>query len=166
MSSRFILAAVPALALLAGAHIALAASSVDPTGPAAPSGERFRLACHGAMSTDGRLADRSETAQRIEASGVVDLATMAVSGFGVGVLPIVAFTPGTIGFGAAPVERLMPAVDRSARKSDATTGSGPIVEGSIDRLNGATVVVVHPAADPEAILIAMALDCAFEPAPR
>ena len=141
-----------------------AASSADAGAASTNSADRFRLACHGAMSADGRAADRDDPAQHIAASGIVDLGTMEVSGFGMGAAPIVVLTPGMIGFGSADVEELTEVAEQALTKLAAKSGS--IVEGSIDRASGATMLAVHPAADPDAILIAMALDCAFEPAPQ
>ena len=165
MRGRFLFpGTVFAAGAMAVASPSFAASSTDAGAASANSADRFRLACHGAMSADGRAADRDNPAQRIAASGIVDLDTMEVSGFGMGAAPIVVLTPGMIGFGSAGVEELTRVAEQALKKPAAKSGS--IVDGSIDRASGATVLVVHRAADPDAILIAMALDCAFEPAPQ
>jgi hypothetical protein len=92
---------------------------------------------------------------------MVDLVNRSVSGFGIGSSPIVFVNDTVIAFGVAPVDL----VTRVAEPRAATPrAGGPTVEGTIDRASGATRIVVHPATDPAGVLIAMTLDCAFEPA--
>jgi hypothetical protein len=149
---------------------ALLAGSVAGIGAAAAPGalpdldDRFLLSCTGAMAADGRTQpDKDDPASRIVASAVVDLAALSVNGFGVGAAPIVVVTPGTIGFGTGGADGLRLAAEPAGEGRGAR--SGTIVEGSIDRVSGMTTVIVHPAADPARVLIAMRLDCAMEPAP-
>ena len=158
MRGRYlVLGAVLIAAALPGVTIALAASNAD-VGERIAADERFLLSCTGAMSTGGR-AD----ADRVAANAMVDLANRSVNGFGIGSSPIVVVNDAVIAFGVAPVDL----VTRVAEPRAATPQvGGPTIEGTIDRTSGATRIVVHPAADPAGVLIAMTLDCAFEPALR
>jgi hypothetical protein len=158
-----VLGAILTATPLPGATLSLAASAGSTLDRPAPADQRFMLSCTGAMATGGRAADPGDPDQSIVASGLVDLAGRQVSGFGLGGSPIVVVTDTVIGFGS-------PAVDTLTRVAEARTTrpapqTGPVVEGTIDRATGATRIAVHPASDPAAVIIAMTLDCVFEPAP-
>ena len=158
-----VLAAVLIATPLPGATSSLAASAGSSLDQPAPADQRFMLSCTGAMATDGRQADLSDPGQDIVASGIVDLGSRQVSGFGLGSSPIVVVNGAVIGFGSAAIDALTPvAEDRSAGPAAET---GTIVEGTIDGITGRTTIAVHPAADPAAVIIAMTLACDFETAP-
>jgi type II secretory pathway pseudopilin PulG len=159
---RLVFAAVLIATALPGAMPSLAASVDSTSNETATVDQRFLLSCTGAMATDGRAPDRNDTADRIVATAVVDLTTQRISGFGIGSAPIVVSTPAMIGFGNGGVDTLTLAAE-TARPPGAKTGT--LVEGSFDRLSGVTTVVVHPASEPERVLIAMRLDCRIVPAP-
>lgn len=149
--------------ILIATSVAGIASGFAAPGDVAGPDDRFLLSCTGAMAADGRARpDRADPASRIVASAVVDLAALRVTGFGFGAAPIVVVTPGLIGFGATDADTLTLAAEPLAK---AAAGSGTLVEGSINRVNGVTTVIVHPAADPARVLIAMSLDCQMGPAP-
>ena len=137
--------------------IALAASNAA-VGESIAADERFLLSCTGAMSTGGRAE-----ADHVAANAMVDLANRSVSGFGIGSSAIVVVNDAIIAFGVAPVDLMTRVAEPRAATPRAT---GTTVEGTIDRTSGATRIVIHPAADPAGVLIAMTLDCAFEPALR
>ena len=158
MRGRYlVLGAILIAAALPGVTIALAASNAD-IGESIAADERFLLSCTGAMSTGGRTE-----ADQVAANAMVDLANRSVSGFGIGRSPIVVVNDAVIAFGVAPVDLMTRVAEPRAATPRAT---GTTVEGTIDRTSGATRIVIHPAADPAGVLIAMTLDCAFEPALR
>lgn len=132
-------------------------------GKATEAAGRFLLSCNGAMATDGSpRADRNDPTRQVMASAVIDLDTGSVNGFGVGAVAVVTVTPGMIGFGNGGGDTFTLAAEPATKRA---TVPGTIVEGSFDRVSGATTVVVHPASDPERVLIAMNLDCRPGPAP-
>ena len=141
------------------------AASTDPVLREDPADDRFRLTCSGAMSTDGRaVADADDPAARIIADALVDFTNHRVTGFGLGSSPIVGLTAGAIRFGTAHTDTMLRVAEALPARTQAATGT--IVEGTIDRKSGATRIVVRPAADAARVIIAMSLDCSFEPAPR
>lgn len=158
MRGRYLVLGAILIAAAAPAVTMAPATSDAAVGEGTDADERFLLSCTGVMST-GERAD----ADRVAASAMIDLVNRNVSGFGIGSSPIVVVNDAVIAFGVASVDR----VTRVAEpRGAAPRAGGPTVEGTIDRATGATRIAVHPAADPATILIAMTLDCAFEPAPR
>lgn len=111
------------------------------------------------MNADGRES-------RIAAAGVIDLAAARIRGFGVGAARIVLVTPATIGFdsGSGGVERVAK-VSETPRANRRSAAPDTTVQGSIDRLSGVMRIAVLSAAEPERVIIAMALVCTTEPAP-
>jgi hypothetical protein len=108
--------------------------------------DRFALDCSGFMETAGQPSPGS----RIMVGGIIDLRAMTVSGFGIGYAPIFATTGKEIRFGASPLE-----VRVGAQR----------IEGTIDRLSGATRVIVRSTKEPQTMLIGMELDCRPIPIP-
>ena len=149
-----ILGAALTAALLSGASPAFAVSGDIP----ADTPDRLRLVCAGTMSVGGHDSE-------IHADGLLDLGAATLAGFGVGTARVVLVTPSTIGFdsGDTGAERLTQAADRPdtlpRRKRPST-----IVQGTLDRLDGALHVAVLSAADPSEVVIAMELRCQTAPA--
>ena len=102
--------------------------------------DRLTLACSGSMVT----ADQAPPGGRIIANGIVDLVDMRVRGFGIGSAQIFSAGAEEVKFGDSPLKQ---------------TAAGYRVEGTIDRLSGATQILVRSAKDPSAVLIAMDLEC-------
>lgn len=102
--------------------------------------DRFRLACSGSMVTTGQAPPGS----RIMADGIIDIPNKSVRGFGIGSAPIVSVSAEVVKFGTSALKK--------------AAGSHGI-EGTINRLSGATRVVVRSTKDPWTVLIAMELDC-------
>jgi hypothetical protein len=164
MRGRILVLGAVLIASAATGLMPVAAASTDSIDDSAFAGDRFLLSCTGAMATDGRaVADRSDPARQIIAGAMVDLEALRVHGFGLGSSPIVVLTAGVIGFGTATVDALTRVAEPPAARPPT---NGTIVEGSIDRQSGATRIVVRSAPDAARVLIAMSLDCAFEPAPH
>lgn len=151
---------------LAAVLVALSAPGVSAAAPgdSHPDGisdGRFLLNCTGAMATDGRPApDRNDPSQRIVTIAMVDLDGGRVLGFGMGMAPISVVTADTIGFGTAAVPTLTPAAEPAG--ADAGDDAN-VVEGTIDRVSGATTVILRKPGAAGNVLIAMRLECAAEP---
>lgn len=149
----FIGAALTA-ALLSGALPAFAVGA----DPAEPPPDRFRLVCTGTMTVAGHASE-------IAADGLLDLAAGTIAGFGVGTARVVLVTPSTIGFDSSDsgAERLAEVSDRPVERPR-RKGPSTIVQGTLDRLDGALHIAVLSAADPAEVVIAMELGCRREPA--
>lgn len=157
---RLILAAV-LVALLAPGLSQVAAAPGNPDGT---RDGRFLLNCTGAMATDGRLTpDRNDPAAQVITVAMVDLDGGRVLGFGMGITPISVVTADAIGFGTAAIPALTSASERPG--GTAANDDGNVVEGTIDRHNGATTVILRKPGAGGGVLIAMRLDCAAEPLP-
>jgi hypothetical protein len=117
----------------------LAAAPNRTSGDAAPEPDHIRLTCTGVMVTPGASAEK----QPIVADGLLDLAAMRVRGFGIGSHPIVYLTAARVAFG--------------------TAANGDGVEGTIDRLTGATRISVRSPKDPAAEAMSISLDCRMAP---
>ena len=152
--------------LIAAATGGIPASLAAPPAPTAVGASdlatRIRLSCSGVMTTDDRESP-------IMADGLVDLASMRVSGFGIGPARIVAVTPDAIGFGEGAdvgVDRLTTVAEPVVSNARGDPAASTIVEGSIDRTSGTTRIVVRSARDTARVILAMVLDCRMEPALR
>jgi hypothetical protein len=104
-----------------------------------PGTNSLRLACTGTMATNG-----GQTEGAVIVSGVVDLGSGSVSGFGLGGQEIRSVTPTTIAFGNAAV------------------GDG-LIDGLIDRQTYEVSIVVHATGRSPDPVIAMALACRPSP---
>jgi hypothetical protein len=164
---RLIAAVFGVGAIAAGASVTSAAPSALPDGVTA--NDRIFLSCTGSMSAGGQDAPVGDRAGAVVANGLVDLAAMRVTGFGLGAEPIVALTAAMIAFGAAAAPNA-DGVTKVADKRKPDRGrpgsdSGTVVDGSIDRATGATTILVRSADDETRVIIAMSLTCTGAPAP-
>lgn len=161
MRRRCLTVAAVLVALVAPGFTGVAAAPGDPSPDVAPDEGRFLLNCTGAMATDGRTdPDRADPAAHVITVAMVDLDGGRVLGFGMGMTPISLVTADTIGFGSGAVSTLMPAAERPGRTVAAD--ADPVVEGTIDRHNGATSVILRKPGAGGGVLIAMRLNCASE----
>ena len=162
MRRHRLIVAILIAATIGGIPVSLAAPPAPTTVGAADPTTRIRLSCNGVMTTDDRDSP-------IMADGLVDLASMRVSGFGIGPARIVAVTPDAIGFGEGAdvgVDRLTTVAEPVASEAHGDPIASPIVEGSFDRTSGTIRIVVRSTKDTARVILAMVLDCRMEPALR
>jgi len=126
--------------LIAVGATVLNAAFVESAGGSLTDHDQFGLACTGAMMTTGQKPPGSQ----IMADGIVNLSGKLVSGFGVGNATILSVTQDEVKFGT-------PFLERHAGRQ--------VVEGTIDRLSGATHVIVRSGKTRKTTLIEMHLEC-------